>query len=110
MNLVRSRLPTVSPDVTASTNTAQGQGPLTFDINTIVTVANPGNVVTLPVAFSGRNITVINAAQMTVKVWAASGDYIFDEQNSFRMLPARTALSFQGVYVAAVGAVVWMPY
>jgi hypothetical protein len=58
--------------VTAGTN-AQGQGPLTNDINIITTTATNPSGVTLPTAFVGARITVINKGTNTVNIYPASG-------------------------------------
>jgi hypothetical protein len=65
---------TVSTDaaVTAGTN-AQGQAPLTNDVNIITTTAASPSGVTLPTATAGRRITVVNRGSNNVNVYPASG-------------------------------------
>ena len=65
--------PTVSTDaaVTAGTN-AQGQGPLTADVN-VVTTASANGGVTLPAATAGRRISVINRSGNVINVFPATG-------------------------------------
>jgi hypothetical protein len=60
--------------ITASTTQTQGQLALVADINEVSTVANANDVVTLPVALSGRFCLVINNGANTLQVFPASGD------------------------------------
>lgn len=65
----------VSATVTAGTN-AQGQGPLTSNLNVVTsTTANPSGV-TLPTALLGRNIYVVNKGTNPINVYPATGGQI----------------------------------
>ncbi len=65
--------------ITASTTQSQGQQQLTAAVNTISTVANADDVVTLPEASIGRVCHVKNAGVNTLQVYPASGDQIDDQ-------------------------------
>jgi len=63
--------------ITASTTQSQGQQPLTARINEVTVVAVANDVVTLPTAAPGLEITVINAdSTEALQVFPASGDDI----------------------------------
>ena len=65
----------VSATVTAGTN-AQGQGPLTSNVNLVtVTTANPSGV-TLPTALLGRKLLVFNRGTNPINVYPATGAQI----------------------------------
>ena len=64
----------VNAGIVAGTTQAQGQVPLTAEINEVATVANPNDVVTLPAAEPGLKITVINNGANTLQVFPATGD------------------------------------
>jgi len=66
--------PATTATITASTNQAQNQGPLTAEINEISVCANANDAVTLPVALAGRRCTIINNGAQTLRVWPATGD------------------------------------
>jgi hypothetical protein len=67
--------------VTAGTN-AQGQGPLTNDINVVTTTAANPSGVTLPTAFAGAKVFVINKGTNPVNVYPASGATINGSSSS----------------------------
>ena len=58
--------------ITAGTN-AQGQSPLTADINIVTTAANNPSAVTLPEAIPGRIVTIANRGANNVNVYPESG-------------------------------------
>jgi len=60
--------------ITASGTQSQGQQALTTDINEVSTVTIASDVVTLPAASAGREITVINNGANTLQIYPASGD------------------------------------
>lgn len=62
--------------ITASTTQTQGKQILTHDINEISVCANTNDVVTLPDAFPGLQVTVINDGAETLQVYPFSGDQI----------------------------------
>ena len=64
----------VAAGLTASTTQAQGQGPLTCEINEVSTCANANDVRTLPTAVAGYRVVVINNGAQTLQVFPASGD------------------------------------
>lgn len=65
----------VSPTVTAGTN-AQGQGPLTSNLNVVnTTTANPSGV-TLPTALLGKSVYVFNRGTNSINVYPATGAQI----------------------------------
>ena len=61
----------VAATVTAGTN-AQGQGPLTADIN-VITNASANGGVTLPTATAGRQVIVVNRSGVNINLYPASG-------------------------------------
>ena len=64
----------VNSGLTASTTQTQGQGALSTSINEVSTVANTNDTVTLPVAFAGTEVTIINNGANTLQIFPASGD------------------------------------
>jgi len=60
--------------ITASTTQTQGQAPLTKVLNEILFCANDNDVVTLPVAFKGKTVTLLNASSNILQYFPASGD------------------------------------
>jgi hypothetical protein len=65
----------VTATVTAGTN-AQGQGPLTSNVNVVTTTtANPSGI-TLPTALLGRKVYVFNRGTNPINVYPASGAQI----------------------------------
>lgn len=64
----------VTAGITAGTTQSQGQIPLTSDINEISTCANANDVVTLPTAIAGMEITIINNGAQTLQIFPASSD------------------------------------
>lgn len=62
--------------ITASTTQTQGQRPLTKTMNTVTTVANANDVVTLPPAEIGKLVFVKNLGANTLQVYPASGDSV----------------------------------
>lgn len=68
--------PPIEKDITASTTQAQGERPLTKNINIVDTVANANDVVTLPAARTGRFCFVKNNGANSLNVYAASGDQV----------------------------------
>lgn len=75
-NLVstNSVLDSTTAGVTASTTQTQGQQPLTAKVNEVSTVANIGDVVTLPSAVAGLRVTVVNNGANRLQLFPASGD------------------------------------
>lgn len=67
---------TVENEITASVVQAQGQQPITKDINNITVVGNAGDVVTLPPATTGMSITVYNNGANSMDVFPATDDAI----------------------------------
>lgn len=67
---------------TASTTQTQGQGQLTGDYNTITTVANDDDTVTLPAALSGRYVTVTNQGANRLQIFPISGDDLGEGVNA----------------------------
>ena len=66
----------VTSGITASTTQSQGQQPLTTTVNIVNTVANTGDVVTLPAAAAGKLCLIRNAGNNNMTVYAASGDNV----------------------------------
>ncbi len=64
----------VESSITASTTQAQGQQPLTKDINEISVCANANDVVTLPDAKAGLEIFIRNNGANILQIFPASGD------------------------------------
>ena len=64
----------VNAAITASTTQAQGNGPLTAEINEISVVANANDTVTLPTAVAGLKIVIINNGANTLQIFPATGD------------------------------------
>lgn len=63
--------------ITASAVQTQGQQPLVATLNSVTTVANPNDVVTLPPAAGGTVVVVSNSqSSNTLQVFPASGDLI----------------------------------
>lgn len=65
---------TVDTNLTASTTQAQGQNPLTKDFNNVTTVANANDVVTMPDAVAGMEISIRNSGANILQIFPASGD------------------------------------
>lgn len=63
----------VEEGITASTTQTQGQRPLSSDINVVETVANGGDVVTLPPDPLGKTITIFNNGANNMDVFPSSG-------------------------------------
>jgi predicted transcriptional regulator len=66
----------VESDITASTTQTQGKCILTHHVNEISVCATTNDVVTLPDAIAGLQVTVINAGAQTLQVFPFSGDHI----------------------------------
>lgn len=64
----------VTAGITASTTQTQGQQPLTRQINEVATCATANDVVTMPTAAAGREITIINNGAQTLQIFPATGD------------------------------------
>lgn len=80
--------------ITASTTQTQGQGGLANDVNQVSTVANTNDVVTLPVASTGRTCVVINDGAQTLQVYPASGDNLGAGLNTSTTIAAGAAKRF----------------
>ena len=68
------RRKSVTAGITAAVGSAQGDGPLTTEVNQISTCANAGDAVTLPTAVAGLEVTIINNGAQAADVFPASGD------------------------------------
>lgn len=64
----------VNAGITADVVQAQGQAPLTADINEVATVANTNDAVTLPTAAAGLEVVVMNNGANTLQIFPATGD------------------------------------
>lgn len=60
--------------ITASVTQTQGNGALTSSKNEVSVVANTNDTVTLPTAFKGLEVIIINNGANTLQVFPASGD------------------------------------
>lgn len=90
-------LPAVSPSVTAGTN-AQGQSPLTADLNIIVTTSGNPSGCTLPVGAANKKITVVNRGVNPVNLYPAAGGQIDGLGNNNPVLVAATCqIEFQAI-------------
>jgi len=88
--------------ITASTTQTQGQQPLVSRINEVSTVANTGDVVTLPSAVAGMVVTVINNGANTLGIFPASGD-----DNGSGVDTVTNLASGSNVTVAAIDTTTW---
>lgn len=59
--------------IAASSTDAQGESPMTLEMN-VVTVAAADRVVTLPTAVAGRSCTIVNNSVLRLKVYPFSSD------------------------------------
>jgi hypothetical protein len=83
--------------VTAGTN-AQGQGALTNDVNIITTTSSNPSGVTLPTAFVGARVTVVNRGTNPVNIYPATGANINTlATNAATALAAGSALTFVAI-------------
>lgn len=80
--------------ITASTTQTQGQQPLTAALNEISTVANLDDVVTLPSAIPGLEITIINNGANTLQIFPASGDDLGNGVNASTELEPNEEIEF----------------
>lgn len=64
----------VNATITASTSQSQGNGSLSAQINEVSVVVNPNDTVTLPLAITGIEITIINKGANILQIFPASGD------------------------------------
>jgi len=89
--------------ITASTTQTQGQQPLIASYNEITTVANDGDVVTLPNAIQGITVVIRNGGANRLQVFPALGDGIitFAVDNSIFVPPNAT------IYFSCVDNVNW---
>jgi hypothetical protein len=89
-NLINS----VETSITASTTQAQGQQPLTKDINEVATVGNANDVVTLQTAIAGLEIFIINNGANVLQIFPASGDDLGAGVNTSTTLAAGSNVTF----------------
>lgn len=68
------RMVSVTTGITAATAQTQGQQALTTEWNTVSTVANVGDVVTMPTCIAGRRCVIWNRGAKALQVFPASGD------------------------------------
>lgn len=80
--------------ITASTTQTQGEQPLTADINAVTVVANDNDVVTLPTATVGQEITIVNRGANILQIFPASGDDLGQGVNASTTLDAGGAIKF----------------
>ena len=94
---------TVTAGITAAVTTVgQGAGPLTSDINEVSVVASTDDVVTMPTAVAGREITIINNGANTLLIFPALGDNLGAGVNVGRQLE-----SSESVELVAVDSTNW---
>jgi hypothetical protein len=86
--------------ITAVTPGAQGDGPLTADINEISVCGTGSDAVTMPEAQAGREIFIINNGAQTLEIWPATGDNLGAGANTAVTLAAGSNVT----YVAYDGA------
>lgn len=80
--------------ITADTGSAQGDGPLTANINEISVCANAGDAVTLPTAVAGMEIVVINNGANASDVFPATGADLGAGANTAASLAAGAAIRY----------------
>jgi len=88
--------------VTAGTN-AQGQGALTNDINIITTTSSNPSGVTLPTAFVGARVIVVNRGTNPVNVYPATGASI----NTLSANASTALAAGSSLYFIAVSTTQW---
>lgn len=64
----------ITAGITATNPGAQGDSPLTTEINEVSTVGTADDAVTLPAAVAGRKVIIINNGANQLEIWPASGD------------------------------------
>ncbi len=84
----------VASGLTASTTQAQGEEPLTEDINEVATVANVNDVVTLRTAREGGYQTIINNGANILQIFPATGDDLGSGVNASTTLAASESITF----------------
>lgn len=80
--------------ITASTTQTQGEQPLTADINAVTVVANDNDVVTLPTATTGKEITILNMGANTLQIFPDTGDDLGQGVNASTILNTGEAIKF----------------
>lgn len=84
----------VERGITASTTQTQGKQVLTHDINEIATCGTTNDVVTLPDAIPGLQMTVINNGAQTLQIYPASGDDLGGGTNASTTLATTKSAMF----------------
>lgn len=100
--IVRS---STSTGIVASTTQIQGYGTLTSTINQVAVCANPSDVVTLPDAYGGSTISVMNSGPELLQIFPASGDILGTGSSASVLLPSGNAKMFQ-----AYDSTTWMVF
>ncbi len=99
----RGTAKTVTAGITAAVTTVgQGAGALTSDINEVSIVASTDDVVTMPPATAGKEITIINNGANTLLIYPALGDNLGAGINVGRQLE-----SSESVELVAVNSTNW---
>ena len=80
--------------LTASTTQTQGNGSLTANINEVSTVANIGDVVTLPAAAPGLQVIVINNGSKRMNIFPATGDDLGEGTNTSVSLASGSSIIY----------------
>lgn len=81
-------------DITASTTQTQGNGVLTGNVNEVRTIANTNDVVTLPTAREGDEISIINNSNKNLQIFPASGDNLGNGTNLSTTLELNEEIKF----------------
>ena len=93
ITLLNLQKASVTAGITASTTQSQGQGALTTTINEVSTVANDNDVVTLPPAAPGLQVTIINNGANNLQIFPASGDDLGAGGDTSTVLEANEVLN-----------------
>lgn len=81
--------------ITASTTQAQGEQPLVNSLNEVSTVGNANDVVTLPSAVAGMEVTIVNNGANTLQIFPASGDNLGAGVDTSTTLAATENVTYQ---------------
>ncbi|CAK0775955.1 hypothetical protein CCP3SC1_70072 [Gammaproteobacteria bacterium] len=96
----------VQTGITASATQTQGQTPLTKSVNSIGTVANANDVVTLMSVIAGDRVTIFNRGVNTLQIYPASGDNVGNGANISTTVAAGGCAEFVGISSILWGRVV----
>jgi hypothetical protein len=94
----------VTAGITAHTDSSQGAGPLTTDINQISVCANGGDAVTLPTAVAGYTVTIINNGAQACDVFPATDDDCGGGANTAVSLAAAANITY-----VSIDGTTWVP-